>query len=163
MLRDNGPLSVGGRLTPCSDAAEAAWIGPRLMSFASGVGALVPPVFEAHARIFHAAGRGYGGLVRWAEVAAWSGGTVHALAQFHDMARPRGPDLPAGLAGATVAALPALQNQDPEPAHMPRVEHADDAGAGAGVVGEGQARAGLQRSQLLLEACGDEELRLRGR
>jgi hypothetical protein len=60
------------------------------MSFASGVGALVPPVFEAYARILHPAGRRDGGLIRWAEVAAWSGGTVHGLAQFHEMARPQG-------------------------------------------------------------------------
>ena len=90
MLRDNRPMSIGGSLMQCRDAVEASWIGPRLMSFASGVGAWVPPVFEAYARILHPAGRGSGGLVRWAEVAMWSGGTVHALAQFHEMARPRG-------------------------------------------------------------------------
>ena len=91
----NGPMSTGGSLAPCGDAAEASWIAPRLMSFASGVGAWVPPVFDAYVRILHPALLADGGPVRWAEVAEWSGGTVHALAQFHQMSRPRGPDLPA--------------------------------------------------------------------
>ena len=60
------------------------------MSFASGVGAWVPPVFDAYLRILHPARRPDGRPVRWLEVAEWSGGTIHALAQFHQMARPRG-------------------------------------------------------------------------
>jgi hypothetical protein len=74
----------------CEDNRAAAWIAPRLMSFGSAVGALVPPVFEAYARLLHPARAEDGSPVRWADVAAWSGGTVHALAQWVPMAHGRG-------------------------------------------------------------------------
>ena len=61
------------------------------------VGSQVPPVFEAYARVLHpASAKGPSAHaddwlpVRWDAIAAWSGGTVHALAQFGPMARPRG-------------------------------------------------------------------------
>ncbi len=79
----------------CSDNAAAAWIAPRLLSFASAVGAFVPLVFEAYARILHPARAEDGSPVLWAEVAAWSGGTVHALAQWVPMAHGRGSPLSA--------------------------------------------------------------------
>jgi hypothetical protein len=83
-------MSADRVLSSCADNTAAAWIRPRLLSFASGVGALVPPVFEAYARLLHPARAGDGSPVRWAEVAAWSGGTVHVLAQWVPMAHGRG-------------------------------------------------------------------------
>jgi hypothetical protein len=81
-----------------SDAAtEAAWIGGRLAPFgACRVTSVVPGGFGAYARVLHPAeepGRG-DRLVRWAEVAAWSGTPLRAGAQFHTVALP--PVRPAG-------------------------------------------------------------------
>jgi hypothetical protein len=55
---------------------QASWIGERLAPFgAYVVTSVVPGGFEAYARVLHPAGEPlHGGrLVRWAEVAAWSG------------------------------------------------------------------------------------------
>ncbi len=52
---------------------------------------VVPAGFEAYARVLHPAqkpGRGGGRLVRWAEVAAWSGLPLRRDAQFHSIALP---------------------------------------------------------------------------
>jgi hypothetical protein len=75
----------------------------------------VPPVFEAYARLLHPAEGPHGQPIRWAGVAAWSGGTIHALVQWVPMARERGltPSAPPFLAApadgrllpATLAAL----------------------------------------------------------
>lgn len=83
-------MSIGRSVEPCGDNAAPTWIAPRLMSFGSGVDAIVLPVFEAYARILHPARAEDGSPVGWAEVAAWSGGTVHALAQWVPMAHGRG-------------------------------------------------------------------------
>ena len=88
-------MSTGRSVSACSDNAAAAWIAPRLMSFGSGVVALVPPVFDAYARLFHPARAEDGSPVRWEAVAAWSGRTVHALAQWVPMSYPRGSRLSA--------------------------------------------------------------------
>jgi hypothetical protein len=48
-------MSAEQRVEFCSDNAAASWIRPRLMSFGSGVGAIVPPVFETYARLLHPA------------------------------------------------------------------------------------------------------------
>jgi hypothetical protein len=52
---------------------------------------VIPAEFDAYARIFHPAWRSEGEIhieVRWSEVAAWSGKTVHAEMQFHSIAVP---------------------------------------------------------------------------
>ncbi|MDQ6878918.1 MAG: hypothetical protein M3082_14755 [Candidatus Dormibacteraeota bacterium] len=81
-------------LTP-SDAVEVAdWIGERLHPFAKDVGSVVPPGLPAYARIFHPASRSRHWQpedVRWSEVAAWSGRTVHPEMQFHAIAVPATP------------------------------------------------------------------------
>jgi hypothetical protein len=82
---------MGDGIRPCVDTAEMSWIAPVLRPFAEGVGSFVPPVFEAYARVLHPAGGPFGQPIRWAEVAAWSGGTIHALVQWVPMARPRQP------------------------------------------------------------------------
>jgi hypothetical protein len=65
-----------------SDAVgEAAWIGERLAPFdAHQVTSVVPGGFAAYARVLHPAEDPLEGdrLVRWAEVAAWSGTPLHA-------------------------------------------------------------------------------------
>lgn len=70
---------------------SADWIRDRLHPFAQDVGSVVPAGFEAFARIFHPAWRSGDEAqieVRWSEVAAWSGRTVHAEMQFHSIAMP---------------------------------------------------------------------------
>jgi hypothetical protein len=101
-------MSAEQRVELCSDNAASDWIRPRLMSFASGVGALVPPVFEAYARLLHPARAEDGSPVRWAEVAAWSGRTAHALAQWVPMAHPHASEIsdPPFVASPPVGGLP---------------------------------------------------------
>ncbi len=108
---------MGWKDVPPSDAVEAAdWIPGRLHPFAKDVGSVVPTGFDAYARIFHPAWIGArptpqwatpsgmilppasGVDVRWSEVAAWAGRTVHPEMQFHAIAAPvpgrsHGPEL----------------------------------------------------------------------
>jgi hypothetical protein len=104
------------RLQPARDAAAADWLVGRLGPFASGVGALVPHGFEAYARILHPAVDLARRPIRWGEIAAWSGQTVHPLVQFErlmqpaaghgDSPRPWAAYPPTGnLPGPTLAAL----------------------------------------------------------
>lgn len=102
MLRDGTPeagqnaeMRTDGMLRPANDDSAASWIEETIGPFGSGVRALVPPVFEAYARILHPAWAADGAPVRWATVAAWSGGSAHAMAEFEPMARERGrPSVP---------------------------------------------------------------------
>jgi hypothetical protein len=78
-------------LTP-SDRTEAAdWIAERLHPFAKDVGSVIPPGFDAYARIFHPAWNWPNREeieVRWSYVAAGTGRTVHPEMQFHAIADP---------------------------------------------------------------------------
>lgn len=79
-----------------SSAVEAAdWIAERIGPFGAGVTSVVPAGFGAYARILHPAEEaGHGDrLVRWREVAAWSGVALCPDAQFHTIALP--PEAPA--------------------------------------------------------------------
>jgi hypothetical protein len=74
-----------------SAVGAADWIGPRLLPFdAYRVASVVPGGFEAYARVLHPAEEPGTGdrLVRWAEVAAWSGQPLDQDAQFHSVALP---------------------------------------------------------------------------
>jgi hypothetical protein len=74
-----------------SDQVQAAdWIRDRLHPFGQDVGSVVPPVFPAYARIFHPASiAGHPEVdVRWSDVAAQGGKTVHTQMQFHAIAPP---------------------------------------------------------------------------
>jgi hypothetical protein len=95
-------MTSDGNLRPATDDAARSWIRESLGAFASGVRSIVPPVFKAYARILHPARASDGTPVRWATVAAWAGGTVHALAEFEPLARQREPR----SAPAPFAALP---------------------------------------------------------
>lgn len=69
-----------------SSSVEAAgWVAAHLHPFARDVGSVVPEGFAAYARIFHPASRSGAdpAKVRWAEIAARNGRTVHAEMQFH--------------------------------------------------------------------------------
>ena len=77
------------RLRPTTDLSPADWVVASVGPFGSGVGGILPHRFESYARIIHPAASKDTGAVRWAEVAAWSGGTLHARVQFDALARPR--------------------------------------------------------------------------
>ena len=70
---------------------QASWIGERLAPFGSVVTSVVPSGFEAYARVLHPAQEPWhdgGRVVRWAEVAAWSGLPLRPGSQFHSIALP---------------------------------------------------------------------------
>jgi hypothetical protein len=74
-----------GRLSASSDIDAATWILVALRDFDGTVGSIVPPVFEAYARIFHPASRGTGDdqlAVRWADVAEANGREMHPAAEW---------------------------------------------------------------------------------
>ena len=77
---------------------QADWIASRLTPWQVeyAITIVVPAGFEAYARVLHPAETpGDGGrLVRWADVAAWSGMPLRADAQFHSIALP--PAAPGG-------------------------------------------------------------------
>jgi hypothetical protein len=86
----NGPLWS-------ADVGQADWIAGRLTPWDSRtVTMVVPDGFAAYARVLHPAetpgSAGSGGrgnrLVRWAEVAEWSGMPLRSNAQFHSVALP---------------------------------------------------------------------------
>jgi hypothetical protein len=76
------------KLRPSSRTAEANWIADQLAPFGSGVAAIVPNGFEAYVRVLHPATDTNDAPMRWADVAAKSGRTMHRLAQFHAINRP---------------------------------------------------------------------------
>ncbi len=75
------------------ETRQASWIGERLAPFgAYVVTSVVPGGFEAYARVLHPAEEPlHDGdrVVRWAEVAAWSGLLLRPGSQFHSIALPR--------------------------------------------------------------------------
>jgi hypothetical protein len=86
-------LGVSGPVPAWSAAVEEAdWIGERLSPFdVHIVTSVVPAGFDAYARVLHPAqepGRDGDRLVRWTEVAAWSGMPLRREAQFHSIALP---------------------------------------------------------------------------
>lgn len=72
----------------------ADWIRAALHPFAQDVGSVVPPGFDAYARIFHPAWEprhtpdDEEREVRWSTVAAWNRKTVHPEMQFHTIGGP---------------------------------------------------------------------------
>lgn len=90
---------------------QADWIGSRLAPWAEHtVATVVPAGFEAYARVLHPVSTPGTGdrLVRWAEVAAWSGLPLRPDAQFHSIALP--PTAPDGP--------PPVHSQGPQPGSL---------------------------------------------
>jgi len=86
------PLEYVNDLTP------AQWIAERLHPFAQDAGAVIPPGFEAYARIFHPAMRQAGQVavpVTWREIADAKGRVYHPEMQFGALVTRVGT--PAGL------------------------------------------------------------------
>ena len=81
----SSPVQQLGRLSAAPDADAGAWILAAIRDFDYTVGSIVPPVFDAYARVFHPASRGRGGdgtAVSWAEVAHANGRAMHAAAEW---------------------------------------------------------------------------------
>ena len=93
---DDHEVSTSGQPAWSQAVGEAGWIGAALAPFSAyRVASVVPGGFPGYARVLHPAEEptGPGGrLVRWTEVAAWSGLPLRADSQFHSIALP--PDRP---------------------------------------------------------------------
>ena len=87
-LRRRGPEPL--RIPPLDEEA-AGWIRTHRRPFHDcSVGSLVPAAFERYVRLLHPARGVSGAPVRWDAVAAWSGRTIHAAAQWELLERPVG-------------------------------------------------------------------------
>jgi hypothetical protein len=76
-----------GRLSASSNADEAGWIWAAICNDYT-VGSIVPPVFDAYARVFHPASRGQGDdktAVSWTEVARANGREMHPAAEWESI------------------------------------------------------------------------------
>jgi hypothetical protein len=75
-----------------TDVGQADWIAPRLSPWEGDyrITIHIPAGFEAYARVLHPVEDPDDGgrLVRWAELAAWSGQPLRADTQFHSIALP---------------------------------------------------------------------------
>lgn len=82
-----------------TQVGAGAWIAPGLHpTLAGDVGVIIPEGFAAYCRVLHPASRTVDGTtvsVPWAEVARWTGGTMHPLVQFPHLSKARGnPEMP---------------------------------------------------------------------
>jgi hypothetical protein len=74
-----------GSLELQNDLSPSGWVIDQIHDFATDVGSVIPDGFEAYARLFHPAIRIVDGeevTVRWSEIAAANGRTVHPEMQW---------------------------------------------------------------------------------
>jgi hypothetical protein len=119
-----------GRLSTSPDADAAAWILAAIRDFDHTVGSIVPPVFDAYARVFHPAWRGRDDdriAVSWGEVAQANSHEMHPAAEWGSITgswdyqdqpglwddRPATGELPCEVAQPLVAVL-AEHTDDPD-------------------------------------------------
>jgi hypothetical protein len=69
--------------------SPADWITSQAKAFDYTVSWLLPVPFFRYARIFHPAMASDGHPVSWADIASWSGRTMHPKAQFEALSAPR--------------------------------------------------------------------------
>ena len=75
-------------ITSSADIDIADWLVSSIYPFEKHVaGSVVPPNYEAYARILHPA-RSDSGNVTWKEIATWSGRVYHPAMQFEAVATP---------------------------------------------------------------------------
>jgi hypothetical protein len=131
-----------GRLTASHDIDAAAWILVALRDFDYTVGSIVPPVFDAYARVFHPASRGSGEdevPVRWADVAAANGRVMHPAAEWGSITGSSGYQYN--------STQPSLWDTEPSTGNLPAAiaqrlaavlsEHTDDPSQGSFGIWEG--------------------------
>ena len=98
-------------LQPSVRIVESDWLVSRLRFFGSGVAGVVPDGFSAYVRILHPARCATNNdPVSWAQVAAWSGCSMHRLVQFHRIAE--------SLPSYGIGPKP-WDGQSPEPGNLP--------------------------------------------
>jgi hypothetical protein len=128
-----------GRLSASPDADPAAWILAAIRDFDHTVGSIVPPVFDAYARVFHPAWRGRDDdrtAVSWSEVALANGSEMHPAAEW------------GSITGSwDCEEQPGLWSDPPATGELPRevaqrlvavlAEHTDEPGRGCVGVWEG--------------------------
>lgn len=72
-----------------ADIDEADWVRARLAPSDDGtIASVIPQGFAAYARVLHPLRPAPEGVVRWAEVAAWSGRELRPDSEFHSIAFP---------------------------------------------------------------------------
>ena len=91
-------LQLAKGVTIPEDIKPAEWLlhclPKRTRSTGTLVESVIPNVFEEYARVFHPAEDDEGhGTVRWSEVAAWSGRSVHTEMQWESIRQPVCPSL----------------------------------------------------------------------
>lgn len=131
-----------GRLSSSPDIDAVAWILVALRDFDYTVGSIVPPVFDAYARVFHPASRGSGEdevSVRWADVAAANGRVMHPAAEWGSITGSSGYQYN--------STQPGLWDTEPSTGNLPAAiaqrlaavlsEHTDDASHGSFGIWEG--------------------------
>lgn len=106
-----------------TDVERGEWVRERLGPFGSAVGSVVPRGFAAYARVLHRVQVSGDAWVRWADVAAATGATLHPTAQWWKVARR--PDWHAGA--------PLVGHDEPWPDGYDPVRHV---GARRGAPGE---------------------------
>jgi len=94
------------RTRPSSRTAEADWIADQMAPFGSCMAAIVPNGFDAYVRLLHPAKDTNDEPMRWADVAAQSGRTMHRLAQFH------------AINSASLTAADPSMNEPPETGNL---------------------------------------------
>lgn len=108
-------MSVAMRL--CQDVSPAEWIIDRIHDFGEDVGSVIPEGFADYLRVLHPAGRTRGDHedpVRWSEIAAANGRTVHPEMQWPNIS---------GVFEHSDSPQPGLWDREPEVGSLPR-EHA---------------------------------------
>jgi hypothetical protein len=96
------------------DASPGAWIADAVHDSLADVGSLVPPVFEAYARVFHPAVRYEGDddvEVPWATVATCNGTVAHPLMQW--------PAVTGAWDFLTEDSQPPVWDRAPDEGHLP--------------------------------------------
>ena len=103
-----------GSLELQNDLSPARWVIDRIHGFAVDVGSVIPEGFEAYARLFHPAIRIEDGeevAVRWSEIAAANGRTVHPEMQWPHVS---------GVWEGSGENTPGLWDLEPDVGSLPR-------------------------------------------
>ncbi|ODA40051.1 hypothetical protein [Desulfosporosinus sp. BG] len=109
-------LQLAKYVTIPEDIKPAEWLLYTFLERKRGtpVGSVIPNVFNEYARVFHPAEDNKGcGIVRWSEVAAWSGRSVHPEMQWEAICQP---------VSSTLALKPPLLGQCPREELIPLTE-----------------------------------------
>ncbi|OZE33243.1 MULTISPECIES: hypothetical protein [unclassified Rhodococcus (in: high G+C Gram-positive bacteria)] len=105
-----------------ADASPGDWIAQALPSFEYTIGSLVPPIYTLYSRVLHPAARidrdtGERISVRWADVAAHTGGVIHQTVEWESL-------LHAGRLAGSGDGSDDVWNEEPDKGDMPEQQFA---------------------------------------